>query len=180
MNYILYYSNNCKNSAAVLSHIGKSTFKDKMHFICVDNRIQQGDDTYIVLSDGQKVLLPPNINAVPALLLPNRGYRVVFGDDILKHLQEKIHQEKQSAVVDSGEPIAFSFGGSNDVVSDQFSFLDQSADDLSAKGNGGLRQQYHYAKLNENITIETPPDTWEPDKANESDYQKYEASRNLQ
>ena len=46
-----------------------------MHFICVDNA-QQGDDTYIILSDGQKVLLPPNINAVPALLLPSRD--IVF------------------------------------------------------------------------------------------------------
>ena len=38
----------------------------------------------------------------------------------------------------------------------------------------------HCDEANENITIETPPDTWEPDKAKESDYQKYEASRNLE
>jgi hypothetical protein len=42
------------------------------------------------------------------------------------------------------------------VMSDNYSFLDQSSDDLSAKGSGGLRQLYNYATIDFNQTIECP------------------------
>jgi hypothetical protein len=42
------------------------------------------------------------------------------------------------------------------VISDNYSFLDQSSDDLSAKGSGGLRQLYNYATIDFNQTIECP------------------------
>jgi hypothetical protein len=42
------------------------------------------------------------------------------------------------------------------VVSDNYSFLDQSSDDLSAKGSGGLRQLYNYATIDFNQTINCP------------------------
>ena len=54
------------------------------------------------------------------------------------------------------EPSAFSFGGGNfsDIVSDQYSFLDQDEKSLSATGNGGTRQMHNYVDLNysDNIT----------------------------
>ena len=47
------------------------------------------------------------------------------------------------------EPMAFSFGGGfNNIVSDQYSFLDQAPEDLEAKGNGGMRQMHNYVDLN--------------------------------
>ena len=48
-----------------------------------------------------------------------------------------------------GEPDAFGFDslGSYGVSSDAFSFLDMNSDDLSAKGNGGLRQMYNYSSI---------------------------------
>ena len=69
----------------------------------------------------------------------------------------------------NGEPNAFSLGresmGSGfGVASDNYSFLDQSADELSAKGNGGMRQLYNYATIDFVDKIETPPDTYSPDK----------------
>jgi hypothetical protein len=42
------------------------------------------------------------------------------------------------------------------VLSDNYSFLDQSSEDLSAKGSGGLRQLYNYATIDFNQTIECP------------------------
>jgi hypothetical protein len=42
------------------------------------------------------------------------------------------------------------------VTSDNYSFLDQSSEDLSAKGAGGLRQLYNYATIDFNQTIECP------------------------
>ena len=50
------------------------------------------------------------------------------------------------------EPMAFSLGGGGgfgDVVSDQYSFLDQNAEEMSAKeGNGGMRQMHNYVDIN--------------------------------
>ena len=51
-----------------------------------------------------------------------------------------------------------------DCLSDSFSFLDQEADDLSTKGQGGVRQMHHYTTLNHNDSIETPPEDYQPDK----------------
>jgi hypothetical protein len=45
------------------------------------------------------------------------------------------------------EPMAFSLGGGN-IVSDQYSFLDQEPEELEAKGNGGMRQMHNYVDLN--------------------------------
>ena len=47
--------------------------------------------------------------------------------------------------------MAFSLGGGGgfgDVVSDQYSFLDQNEEDLKATGNGGMRQMHNYVDLN--------------------------------
>ncbi len=43
--------------------------------------------------------------------------------------------------------MAFSLGG-GDIVSDQYSFLDQEPEELEAKGNGGMRQMHNYVDLN--------------------------------
>jgi hypothetical protein len=60
----------------------------------------------------------------------------------------------------NGEPSPFSTGsefmGGFGVMSDNYSFLDQSSEDLSAKGSGGLRQLYNYATIDFNQTIDCP------------------------
>ena len=107
--------------------------KDEMHFICIDKRSRHSNgQTYVQLSDGQEVLLPPSITKVPALLLLNRGYKVLFGDEIANHIAPTVEAMKQNAVVQTGEPMAFGFSGSSSggfanfgVASDNYSFLDQ-------------------------------------------------------
>lgn len=167
MSTILYYSNYCQNCKALLQEISKSNVKDDMHFICIDKRHRGNNGaTYIVLQNGQEVLLPPTINKVPALLLLNRGHKVLFGEEIKRHIMPVIEAQQQEAVAVNGEPMAFSlggFGGGFGVASDNYSFLDQSADDLSAKGDGGMRQQHHYAGVQWQDQIETPPDNYSPD-----------------
>ena len=49
------------------------------------------------------------------------------------------------------------------VVSDFYSFLDQSSDSLMATGDGGVRQMYNYASINMQDEINTPIDTYAPD-----------------
>ena len=170
MSTILYYSNFCESCKKLLGLISRSPVKDEMHFICIDKRSRHSNgQTYVQLADGQEVLLPPTVSKVPALLLLNRGYKVLFGDEITQHITPAVDAMKQNAVVQTGEPAAFGFGGGSGgfssfgVASDNFSFLDQSADDLAAKGSGGMRQQHHYAAIQHVDKIETPPDNYEPD-----------------
>ena len=179
MSSILYYSNYCNNCKNLLSEISKSNIKNDIHFISIDKRINKNNSTYIILENNQELLLPHTVNAVPALLLINDNYKVLFGDSIKSHLKP-IHEVKNNVSTNfNGEPSAFSMdSGLTGVVSDNYSFLDQSSDDLSAKGNGGLRQMYNYATINHNDKIETPPDDYVPDKVNEDSLKNYESNRN--
>ena len=49
------------------------------------------------------------------------------------------------------------------IVSDNYSFLDQNDEDLSVKGNGGVRQMHNYVSLNDsmNMTMHLPTDDTE-------------------
>tara|TARA_B110000483_G_scaffold243032_1_gene330978 strand:+ start:1673 stop:2221 length:549 start_codon:yes stop_codon:yes gene_type:complete len=179
MGSVLYYSNYCDNSKKLLSYLTKSTVKDKLHYVCIDKRVQKNNATYIILENNQELLLPNTINAVPALMILNGEYDVLFGDNIINYLKPvedvKVQQTKN---VDT-EPFAFSLNdGLIGVHSDNFSFLDQGNDELSAKGEGGMRQLYNYATINHTDTINTPEENYTPDKVDESSLKKYEDSRN--
>ena len=55
-------------------------------FVCIDKRERHTDGTtYIVLETGQRLLLPPNITTVPAVLLLHHGNRVVTGIKEITH-----------------------------------------------------------------------------------------------
>ena len=82
MSSIFYYSNYCQFSKSLLQKISKNKIKDQMHFICIDRRKKEGNATYIILENGQEILLPNTVTKVPALLLLNRGHHVLFGSDI--------------------------------------------------------------------------------------------------
>jgi hypothetical protein len=183
MSSILYYSNYCNNCKTLLQIIGKGTVKNDMHFINIDKRIKKTNGaTYIVLENGQEILLPPTITKVPALLLLMQGHQVLFGADINKHLEPKQLVQAAAAVKNNGEPLAFSMMGygsaSFGVASDNYSFLDQDATALSAKGDGGMRQQHHYATLDYNVNIDTPPDTYAPDTIGSVSMEKLQQQRN--
>ena len=167
MSTILYYSNYCENCKRLLSMISKSPIKDDMHFICIDKR-KKGNDgaTYIILQNGQDVLLPPTVSKVPALLLLNRGHQVLFEQDIVNYVQPQIETSKKSAVLVNGEPSAYALGGFGScfgVASDSYSYLDQTSDEMSAKGDGGMRQTHHYASIQYKDNIVTPPDNYSAD-----------------
>ena len=183
MSSILYYSNYCNNCKSLLQNIGKGTVKNDMHFINIDKRVKKANGaTYIVLENGQEILLPPTITKVPALLLLTQGHHVLFGADINKHLEPKQIVQAAAAVKNNGEPLAFSMMGCGSsgfgVASDNYSFLDQDATDLSAKGDGGMRQQHHYATLDYNGNINTPPDTYAPDTIGSVSMEKLQNQRN--
>ena len=170
MSSIIYYSTYCDKSKAVLTALSKSQVSNDIHFLCIDRRVKSSTGAVHILTEsGEKVLLPPQVNRVPALLLLNKGHQVLYGEQILQHFQPKNVALNDQATGFNGEPNAFalgreSMGSGFGVASDNYSFLDQSPDELSAKGNGGMRQLYNYATIDLVDKIETPPDTYSPDK----------------
>ena len=152
MSCILYYSKYCEVSKKYLQLLSKSNAQKDIHFICIDKRVKESNNkTFIILDNGQKIILPENVTRVPALLLLTKGYQVLYGEQILEHLKPRQEVEMRQATQNNMEPMAFSLGGGGsfgDIVSDQYSFLDQAPEDLEAKGNGGMRQMHNYVDLN--------------------------------
>jgi hypothetical protein len=158
MNSILYYSNHCNHSKDILFILSRMEVKKDMHFVCIDNRVKEKNGKInVILDNGAKILLPPNVMKVPALLLLNRGNRVLFGEEIKEFIRPK--KKSVESMIMGGEPLAFSFSNENEIISDKFSFLDTPAEDLMAKGCGGLRMLHNYATLDGGVSIETPPET---------------------
>jgi len=149
MSSILYYSNFCEHSKKLLNSLTKANVQKDVHFICIDKRVKDSNNkTYILLENGQKIIMPENVNRVPALLLLNQGYTVLYGESILQHFKPRQEEMVKKATQNNLEPMAFSFGGGGFVASDQFSFLDMDAASMEAKGNGGSRQMHNYVDLN--------------------------------
>lgn len=152
MSCILYYSKYCEVCKKYLQLLSKSNIQKDIHFICIDKRVKDSNNkTYIILENEEKIILPENIIKVPALLLLNQGYQIFYGENILRHLKPRQQEEIRVATQNNMEPMSFSLGASGsfgDIVSDQYSFLDQGPDELNTHGNGGLRQMHNYVDLN--------------------------------
>ena len=179
MSSVLYYSNNCSYSKILLKKLAKSKLSEDIHFICIDKREKQSDGgIHIILETGGRILLPPNITSVPSLLLLHHGNRVIKGLKEINHFLkpgEVVINNKATNM--NGEPLAFSFNEMGNNLSDNYSYLDMTSEDLSAKGNGGLRMKHNYMLINENPKIATPPDMYEPDKVGNVDLGKIQMAR---
>jgi len=171
---ILYYSNFCKHSQKLVQTLVKANMSDKISFICIDKRTKdpKTNQIYLILENGSKVIMPPNIHSVPALLLVNQKYRVVLGDEIMQHYHPQLKSKNERATNYNGEPMGFflgsSSGGSN-IMSEQYTLYNMTPEELSAKGKGGNRQMYNYVSAGDDIQfINTPADTYRPDKVSNS------------
>ncbi len=161
MSCILYYSNYCEHSKKLLQGLSKSNVSNDVHFICIDKRAKDPatGKINIILENGQKIVMPETVTRVPALLQLNNNYNVLYGEAINQYFKPKQQMAVAQATMNNLEPMAFSFGGGfGGVTSDNYSFLDMSHEDLSAKGNGGMRQMHNYVDLNYQDTISTPQD----------------------
>jgi hypothetical protein len=96
----------------------------------------------------------------------SQNYNVIYGDQIYQHLKPAQEVQVKQATRNNMEPASFfdsfSFSGfgSSGIASDNYSFLDQSDDELGVKGNGGLRQMHSYVSLNDsgNLSMHLPQD----------------------
>ena len=163
MSTILYYSNFCEHSKKLLQVLSKTSISKDIHFICIDKRVKDNNNKqYIVLPNGQNIIMPENVTKVPALLLLNQNYKVLYGEAIYDYFKPQERVVVKQATQNNFEPMAFSFGGGcGGIASDNYSFLDMDADSLGTKGNGGLRQMHSYVSLNDNFQIPTPKDDFE-------------------
>ena len=164
MNSILYYSKYCEHSKKLLGYLTSNNMQGSLHFICIDKRTQDTKTgrVYIIMDNGESIIMPENIQSVPSVLLLNDNYRVLQGDDIYNHFRPRVADAIKESTNSNMEPTSFAFSGESSglgVMSDSFSFLDQGADDLSTKGNGGMRQMYNYTGLDDaSEQMRTPTD----------------------
>jgi hypothetical protein len=123
---------------------------------------------YITLENGKRVVMPPNIQNVPSLLLVKRNYQVISGEDIIRHFQPSTQTPQSGLIRFNGEPIGTALMPSNsgmNILSEPYTMYNLTPEELSAKGNGGRRQMYNYVSAHQDVvSINTPPDTYHPDK----------------
>jgi len=172
---ILYYSNHCPHSQKILHYISRAGLIDKLNAICIDKRTvdPQSGQIYISLENGKKIMLPPNVQSVPALLIVKQNYRALFGKDIMAYFEPGVKERTQQAQQQQGEPVGISLAASSAGVaihSEQYTLYDLSPDDLSAKSTSAKRPMYQYvsAQSHQPFQIPTPPDTYRPDKVDSS------------
>jgi hypothetical protein len=145
MSIIIYYSNFCDPSKKLLQKVAKTKLGQKIHFICIDRRQRDSKGNTILFLENEQVMLPSQVTKVPALYKMESN-QVLFGDDIYSFLLPKEIEINQQATNGNFEPECYSIYGMN-RMSDTFSFLDQSPEDLSAKGVGGARQLRRFATV---------------------------------
>ena len=170
---VLYYSNYCKHSQKLLQYLVKINLINKVNCICIDKRVRDynTNQIYITMENGQRLLLPTNINSVPALLMVNNKYTVIVGEEIYKHFSELVN-EHHRGMPNGGEPMGYAMTGpisTGNIVSEQYTYYNMSPEELKTSGKGGMRQMYNYIPAShEQITIFTPPDEYRPDKVSMS------------
>lgn len=167
---ILYYSNYCKHSQKIVQTLVKSNMQEKISFICIDKRKKDPRDnqTYITLENGAKILMPPNIHSVPALLLVKNNFMVLYGDDILQSFHNDMKENSSQIVKENGEPLGYDLFGSmpgSNIISEKFTDYNMTPEDLSSKSNSKSRNMHNYVSASEsNIFINTPEENYKPDK----------------
>ena len=112
---IFYYSNYCKHSQKILQTLVKGDLTNKISCVCIDNRKKDPstNQTYILLENGSKVIMPPTLHSVPALLLVNDRYRIIFGDEITKHFHPQLINKQSVLSQGQGEPLSFQLNKSS-------------------------------------------------------------------
>lgn len=174
---VLYYSKHCKHSQKVIQYVMKSELTNKLSCICIDKRQRDHNNNNIIvtLENGNKIILPPNIQNVPALLRVNQNYTVLFGDEqIIQYLNEKFMNGRGGRTSNtgsihgnSGEPNGYIFGSNQNsiIMSEKFTDYNLTPEDLNAKGVSKSRNLMNYVPASHEIkSIHAPPETYKPDK----------------
>tara|TARA_B100000900_G_C20565640_1_gene710947 strand:+ start:879 stop:1415 length:537 start_codon:yes stop_codon:yes gene_type:complete len=158
-----------------LKVLGKSDIQNSIHFLCIDKRRYDHKGVlHIILDNGMTIPLPEIINQVPALLIISKN-KILFGENEIMSFFEPKFIENSNATnpkTNNEEPLAYSTYEMGCTISDNYSYLDQTSDEMMAKGDGGVRQIHSFSKILDTNKINTPPDDYIPDKVGEVDFSK--------
>lgn len=176
MSKVLYYSNYCEHCKIILSKLSQSSIKEELHFLCLDNRVKKVEDIYILLENGTEVFLPKMIRSVPSLLFIKEN-KLMVGKEVKDYILNEINMKLQKDQLYQGEPDCFALNQFGNIISDQYSYLDQNSDEMSAKGKGGLRQIHNYVTIDYQDSIFTPPEDYVPDKVGSDSLDKIREER---
>jgi len=178
MSVILYYSNFCEHSKELLQYLTKQSFTS-INYLCIDKRFSKNGSTYIIMENQKHIVLPSIITSVPSLLLLDDANKILFGKDIYKYFKPKQLSLIKDAT-NNDEPQSFTLNSTfgNAIASDTFSFYDMDSSDMTAKGDGGVRQMHTYATINFNDKIETPDEDYASDTIGEISIEKLQSQRN--
>lgn len=93
MSFVIYYSNYCQNSKTIISKIVKELENPaNIHWVCIDSRVTEKNSTYVVLPNGNKIIIPTAINRVPAMM-SLKDYNISYGADIVSTLSSQIRSD---------------------------------------------------------------------------------------
>ena len=59
---VLYFSKYCTHCQNLLKILNKTVLKKDIHFLSIDKRVEKNEKTYLLLDDGNEILLPKKIN----------------------------------------------------------------------------------------------------------------------
>ena len=146
---------------------------EKISCISIDKRARDVNNNhmYVTLENGRKVVLPPSVHSVPALLQVTKNHTVVLGSEhIMEQLQSLI--QKPTSSTDSlsqyeTEPVSFQLNdltSKSNIFSEKFTEYNLAPEVLSSKGTGTERNLHNYVAVDTNLIISTPEDRYKPNK----------------
>ena len=156
---ILYYSNQCPNSRKLLDYISKNSLIDQLNCICIDKRTVDPNtgQMYVQRDNGKYVMIPPNIHAVPALLVAKDNYKTLYANDIITYLNPVVSAKISRATAINGEPVAMSLNaGFSDVHSDKYTYYNGRISDTMSN--------FSVSNHMDQIRIPTPAETYKSGK----------------
>jgi hypothetical protein len=139
--------------------ITKTGLVNKLSCICVDKRSRDPmtGQYVVVLENGKRSPLPPNVHSVPALIKVKDGFTAIFGAEIVAYLQPE--SQVSNAVMQNGEPLAGGFAsGGFAPAGGGSSFGGVSFSSGAPMGGTG------YVSINHTQAIMAPPENYVPDK----------------
>lgn len=164
----------------------KHQLTDKLSCICVDKRKRDvnNNQTVVILENGKQVMLPPNLQSIPAILCVKKNYILVMGTDpIIEYLQSFFglsphsnelfeHPNHPSTDVNrrpqSQDPIGFELlngpSSNTGIYSEPFTGYNLEPEDLAGQSQSSNRPIYEYTPVDKQIFIDTPEDKYRPDK----------------
>ena len=154
---ILYYSNQCPSCRKVLDYISKNCIIDQLNCICIDNRSTdpKTGQIYVQRDNGKYIMIPPNVHAVPTILVAKENYKTIYSNEIITYLEPLVSAKISRATAMNGEPIAMSLGNS-DISSDKYTYYNGRVSDTMSN--------YSIANHMDQMRIPTPAESYKSSK----------------